>query len=85
MHYLQFFLAEVRAAFDMSCIATTEALLALDPMSIPEANTNCIAYGQDSINVAFEFYGNSKEDICEACTKISPPILNCTKESLQLE
>ena len=69
----------------MSCIAPVEELLALDPISIPETNTSCITYGQDSINVAFEFYGNSKEDICEVCTKISPPILNCTKESLQLE
>ena len=76
---------EIRAAFDISCIAPVEELLALDPTSIPETNTSWIIYGQDSINVAFEFYGNSKEDICEACTKISPPILNCTKESLQLE
>ena len=85
MHYLQFFLAEVRAAFDMSCIATTEALFPLDPMSIPEANTNCIDYGQDSINVAFEFYGNSKEDIYKGRTKISPSLLKCKKESFQLE
>ena len=35
----------MRAALDMSCIAPVEALLALDPMSIPEANTYCIAYG----------------------------------------
>ena len=47
----------------MSCIVPIEVLLVLDLMSIPEANTNCIAYGQDSINVASEFYGNSKEDI----------------------
>ena len=53
----------MRAAFDMSCIAPVEALLALDPMSSPDANTSCITYGQESINVAFEFYGNSKEDI----------------------
>ena len=40
-------------------------------MSIPEANTNCIAYDQDFINLAFEFYGNSKEDNYEGHTKIS--------------
>ena len=75
----------MKAAFDMFCIVPVEALLALDLMSIIEANTNCIAYGQDSIDVAFEFYGNSKEDIYEGCTKISPPLLNCAKESLRLE
>ena len=53
----------MRVTFDMFCIASVEALLALDLMSIPEANTNSIAYGQDSINVAFEFYGNFKEEI----------------------
>ena len=74
----------MRAAFDMSFIPPVEALIALDLMSIPEADTNCITYSHDSINVAFEFYGNSKEDIYEGCTKISPPILNCTMESLQL-
>ena len=74
----------MRAAFDMSFIPPVEALIALDLMSIPEADTNCITYSHDSINVAFEFYGNSKEDIYEGCTKISPPILNCTTESLQL-
>ena len=67
-------------AFDMSCIAPMEVLLVLDPIAIPEANTNCIASGEDSINVAFEFYGNSKEDIYEGGTKISPPILKCTME-----
>ena len=35
--------------------------------------------------MAFKFYGNSKEDIYEGHIKISPPVLNCTKESLQLE
>ena len=42
------FLAEMRVAIDMSCIAPVEASLALDPMSI---------------NVGFKFYSNSKEDI----------------------
>ena len=65
--------------------STSRSVTVLDPMSIPEANINCIAYGQESINVAFEFYGDSKEDIYEGCTKISPTILKCTKESLQLE
>ena len=74
----------MRAAFDMSFIPPVEALIVLDLMSIPEADTNCITYSHDSINVTFEFYGNSKEDIYEGCTKISPPILNCTTESLQL-
>ena len=69
----------------MSCIAPVEALPALDPLSIPEANTNCINHGEYSINVAFEFCSNSKEDISEGHTKISPPLLNHTKESLQLE
>ena len=53
----------------MSCIATVEALLVLYPMSILEANTNCITYDQDSVNVAFEFYSNSREDIYEGRTK----------------
>ena len=69
----------------MSCIAPVEALPALDPLSIPEDNTNCINHGEYSINVAFEFCSNSKEDISEGHTKISPPLLNHTKESLQLE
>ena len=75
----------MRVAFDMSHIAPVEALLALDLMSTPEANTSSITYSQDSINVAFEFYGNSKEGIYKGRTKISPPLLNCTKELLQLE
>ena len=53
----------------MSCIAPIEALIALDLMSIPEANTNYITYDQDSINVAFELYGNSKK---ETSTKDAP-------------
>ena len=75
----------MRVAFDMSCIAPVEGLLAPDLMSIPEVNTNCIAYSQNYIIVAFEFYGNSQEDIYEGHAKISPPVLNCTKKSLQLE
>ena len=55
----------MRVAFDKSCIVPVEALLVVDPMSVPEA------IGQDSINVALEFYVNSKEDIYEGCTKIS--------------
>ena len=54
-------------------------------MSIPEANTNCFAYDQDSINVTFVFYGNSVEDIYLGHTKISPPLLKCTKESHKLK
>ena len=69
----------------MSCIAPVEALLALDLISIPEANRNSMACGQDSINVAFEFYVNSKEDIYEERTKIGPALLNCRRESSQLE
>ena len=74
----------MRAACDMFCIAPVEALLTLELMSIPEANTSCIAYGRDSFNMAFEFCGNFKEGIYKGRTKISPPLLNCTKESLQL-
>ena len=84
VNYLQFFLAEMRVAFDMFCIAPVEALLALDLMPIPEANKNCITYGQDFFNVAFEFYGNSEGGIYEGCIKISPVLLNCTNKSLQL-
>ena len=59
--FTTFFLAEMRGAFDMSCMAPVEVLLVLDLMSIPEANTNWITYVQDFINVVFEFYGNSEE------------------------
>ena len=38
-----------------------------------------------TINLAFEFYSNSSEAIYERCTKLSPPILKCSKESIQLE
>ena len=63
----------MRMAFAMSCIAQVEVFLPNSQykMSIPEANTNCIAYDQDFINWAFEFYGNSKEDNYEGHTKIS--------------
>ena len=44
----------MRASFDMSCLAPVEALLALDLVSIPAANTNRIAYSQDTNNVPFE-------------------------------
>ena len=43
----------------MSCIAPVELLFVEDTLFIPEANNNCIDYGQDSFNVAFEFYSNS--------------------------
>ena len=56
-------------AFHMSCTAPTEVLLVLDLMSIPDANINCITYGQDSINVAFEFYSNCKENTYEGHAK----------------
>ena len=48
LHTIYNFLAEMRVAFDMSCIVPVEALLVIDPVSIPEDNTNCISYGQDS-------------------------------------
>ena len=33
--------------------STSRSITCLDPMSIPEANTNCNVYGQYSINMTF--------------------------------
>ena len=70
----------------MTGIAPIEGLLALDPQSIPdESDVDWVNYGQDGINLAYDYYGNPKEDSYEGRTIVSAPILNCTKESLQLE
>ena len=70
----------------MSCIAPVEALLALDPNSIPcENESDFLTFGNQSIDIAFNFYGNPAEDIYQGHRTFSPALLNCTNESLKLE
>ena len=70
----------------MSCIAPVEALLVLDPNSIPSQNDpDFISFGKKSMDVAFDFYGNSAEDNYQGHKSFILALLRTTKESLQLE
>ena len=54
---------EIKGAFDMSSIAPVEALLSIDPESIPDVNHRDFSmHGTDEIKTMFQFYGTSKED-----------------------
>ena len=70
----------------MSCIKPVEALTALDPISIPASNDYLfLMYGENDISTAFDFYGKPAEDDYEEHKSYSPPLLNCTLDSLKLE
>lgn len=76
----------MEAAFDMSCMAPVESLLVFDPVGIPESTDVTFSnYGNDSLKVAFDFYGNSAKDTYQGRTVLSNPIIDCTNESLQME
>ena len=69
----------------MSCIEPVEALTALDPSSIPASNDYLsLMYGENDISTAFDFYGKQADDY-EGHKSTSPPLLNCTLNSLKLE
>ena len=42
-------------------------------------------YGENYISTAFDFYGKQAEDDYEGHKSYSPPLLNCTLDSLKLE
>ena len=42
-------------------------------------------YGENDISTAFDFYGKPAEDYYEGHKSYSPPLLNCTLDSLKLE
>ena len=70
----------------MSCIEPVEALTALDPSSIPASNDYLfLMYGENDTSTAFDFYGKQAEDDYEGHKSTSPPLLNCTLNSLKLE
>ena len=70
----------------MSCIEPVAALMALDPSSIPASNDYLfLMYGENDISTAFDFYGKPAEDDYEEHKSYSPPLLNCTLDSLKLE
>ena len=70
----------------MSCIEPVEALMALDPSSIPASNDYLfLMYGENDISTVFDFYGKPAEDDYEGHKSYSPPLLNCTLDSLKLE
>ena len=70
----------------MSCIEPVEALMALDPSSIPASNDYLfLMYGENDISTAFDFYGKPAEDDYEGHKSYNPPLLNCTLDSLKLE
>ena len=70
----------------MSCIEPVEALMALDPSSIPASNDYLfLMYGENDISTAFDFYGKPAEDDYEGNKSYNPPLLNCTLDSLKLE
>ena len=70
----------------MSCIAPIEALMALDPGSIPSMdNPEFASYGESFIETLFNFYGKGAEDDYGGIKNYSPPLLTATMESLKLE
>ena len=70
----------------MSCIEPVEALMALDPSSIPASNDYLfLMYGENDISTAFDFYGKPAEDDYEGHKSYNPSLLNCTLDSLKLE
>ena len=70
----------------MLCIQPVEALMALDPSSIAASNDYLfLMYGENDISTAFDFYGKPAEDDYEEHKSYSPPLLNCTLDSLKLE
>ena len=70
----------------MSCIEPVEALMALDPSSIPASNDYLfLMYGENDISTAFDFYGKPAEDDYEGNKSYNLPLLNCTLDSLKLE
>ena len=74
---------EIRAAFDMSSIDLIEALHMLDPVDIPKENP--AEYGNEKLEILFDFYGKPLQDSYEDRTVASPALINCTQESLALE
>ena len=70
----------------MSYIEPVEALMALYPSSIPASNDYLfLMYGENDISTAFDFYAKPAEDDYEGHKSYSPPLLNCTLDSLKLE
>ena len=71
----------------MSSIAPVEALLSIDPESIPDVNhRDFLMYGTDAIKTLFQFYRTSKADTYQG-HKVFPTglLTGATKESLELE
>ena len=71
----------------MSSIAPVEALLSIDPESIPDVNHRDFSmYGTDAIKTLFQFYGTSKEDTYQGHKVFATGLFTgATKESLELE
>ena len=71
----------------MSSIAPVEALLSIDPESIPDVNHRDFSmYGFDAIKTLFQFYGTSKEDTYQGHKVFATGLFTgATKESLELE
>ena len=78
---------EIKGAFDISSIAPVEALLSIDPESIPDVNHRDFSmYGFDAIKTLFQFYGTSKEDTYQGHKVFATGLFTgATKESLELE
>ena len=78
---------EIKGVFDMWSIAPVEALLSIDPESIPDVNLgDFLMYGIDAIKTLFQFYGTSKEDTYQGHKVFATGLFTgATKESLELE
>ena len=81
--FVKALLEEIHAAFDMSSIDPVEALYMLDPVDIPKENL--AEYGNEKLEILFDFYGMLQQDSYENHTVVSPTLINCTQESLALE
>ena len=85
--FLSTLIDEINTVFDFSCVGPVEALLAVDPASIPDSsNVNFKSYGEQVIKKSFDFYGKSVTYVFQGHTNFSPAILSCTTpEGLLLE
>ena len=81
--FVKALLEEIHAAFDMSSIDPVEALYMLDPVDIPKEDH--VEYGNEKLEILFNFYGKPLQDSYEGRTVVSPALINCTQESLALE
>ena len=81
--FVKALLEEINAALGMSFIDPIKTLYMLDPIDIPKENL--AEYGNEKLEILFDFYGKSVQDSYNVRTAVSPALINCTQESLAFE